>query len=99
MLHALFPSHKLDLKGEYHDNVGPAPEVEMKGTYHSFEPRPGLITPQQESSTPLQQQSDIVNINAQEIVQADFEHVEDKVRRDHTELGEHRNESQVLMMK
>ena len=45
-----------------------------------------LFTAQQEATTALQQHGDVLDVGAREVVKADFEHVKDDVRGNHSKF-------------
>ena len=65
-------------------------------TNHSRKPLSGIIAPQQKSTTPFQQQGNILDVRTRKVVQTDFEDVEDDMGRYNAELGQIRQEDNIL---
>ena len=69
---------------------------EVYGIYHGAEALSRVLTPQQKSPATFQEESNILNICPRKVVQTDFEHVQNDVRRHHMEFCQVREENDIL---
>ena len=67
-----------------------------RAIYHLAEWLLGIVAPQQKSSATFEQERNVLNVRAGEVIQADLEHMQNDMRWDDPEFGEVRQESYVL---